>query len=294
MRVDDLARKAVVFVGSEIAGKFIPLGTGFLAGVRHQNTPLIFVVTADHVIDLIATDSIAVRMNRASGDAAIVKSDKQRVIRSSDRSDDLAVFPLPPTPNVYDHTSVLLDREDYKKILGEIWKPELGDEIVTAGLYTSQYGSTKNVPVVRIGHIAMLPDEPVLSHRGIVKAYLVEVKSIAGLSGSPVYINLPHIVVVNGRICIRDGSSLICIGVMLGYHLVASVDDQIFVPQTQGEEVTSEFSLDERNTGFAVVAPIEKLFDIMDRRDVQKIMDAEIEWRKNSEISPAAVPLKGT
>ena len=262
MRVDDQARKSVVFVGARDGNRFTLLGTGFLASVRYQTVPLIpliFVVTADHVVEQIAGDNIAVRLNRKSGD----------------------VF-----PDDCDHTSVLLDRSEFKAILDEIWAPGLGDEIVTAGLYTSHHGVTKNVPVVRIGHIAMLPDkdDPVLTQRGcFLPAYLVEVKSIAGLSGSPVSINLPLMRLVGGKPEFRDGSSLICIGIMLGYHLVASAKDQIVVPKMQGEEPQSEYSLDERNTGFAVVVPIEKLFDVMEASDTRKIMDAEIRRRRQSD-----------
>jgi hypothetical protein len=70
---------------------------------------------------------------------------------------------------------------------------------------------------------------------------------------------------------------------MLGYHLVASAKDQIVVPKMQGEEPQSEYSLDERNTGFAVVVPIEKLFDVMEASDTRKIMDAEIRRRRQSD-----------
>ena len=290
MRVDDQARKSVVFVGARHGDRFTPLGTGFLASVRYQTVPLIpliFVVTADHVVEQIAGDNIAVRLNRKSGDVFTVTLEKKNKLTALDKDADLAIFFLPtPIPDDCDHTSVLLDRSEFKAILDEIWAPGLGDEIVTAGLYTSHHGVTKNVPVVRIGHIAMLPDkdDPVLTQRGcFLPAYLVEVKSIAGLSGSPVSINLPLMRLVGGKPEFRDGSSLICIGMMLGYHLVASAEDQIVVPKMQGEEPQSEYSLDERNTGFAVVVPIEKLFDVMEASDTRKIMDAEIRRRRQSD-----------
>jgi hypothetical protein len=58
VRVDDQARKSVVFVGARDGDRFTPLGTGFLASVRYQTVPLIpliFVVTADHVVAQIAS-----------------------------------------------------------------------------------------------------------------------------------------------------------------------------------------------------------------------------------------------
>src|SRR5262249_33277136 len=138
----------------------------------------------------------------------------------------------------------------YEGIKREFWEPGPGDEIATIGLYTSHSGVSKNIPVVRIGHLAMMPDEPVLTQNGVyLKAYLVEVRSIAGLSGSPVFLNVPQIRVVDAKIEVRSGLGVIFIGMMLGYHVVASAEDQIVVQGTQGGEVESEIPVDERNTG---------------------------------------------
>jgi hypothetical protein len=58
------------------------------------------------------------------------------------------------------------------------------------GLFKSHYGEQRNIPIIRIGNIAALPEEPVQTHYcGPTDAYLVEVRSIAGLSGSPVFKN---------------------------------------------------------------------------------------------------------
>src|SRR5262249_41522483 len=144
---------------------------------------------------------------------------------------DLAILPLPRLDDSYRPGSILLNRAEFEAIKKDIWNPGLGDEVATIGLYTSQYGQAKNVPVVRIGHIAMLPDEPVASHRGYVKAYLIETRSIAGLSGSPVFVNLPLTRMnENGKIEVRDGVGVILIGISIGYHLVRSKEDQISVP----------------------------------------------------------------
>src|SRR5437764_1528196 len=100
----------------------------------------------------------------------------------------------------------------------------------------------------------MLPDEPVLTIRGYVKAYLVETRSIAGLSGSPVYLNLPETSIgPEGKLQVRGGAGVIFIGMMLGYHVVASAEDQISVPRyaaANGDSANAQGgpSLDERNT----------------------------------------------
>jgi len=200
----------------------------------------------------------------------------------------------------YDADFVLIDRADYNAIMQETWQPGLGDEVAVVGLYTSHHGLTKNIPIVRIGHIAMMPDEPVMSTRGEVQAYLVEVKSIVGLSGSPVYINIPPLRVINRKLEILDtndkGPGAICIDMMLGYHLVSSREDQIVVPDQQTgsqEEIKEKFSLDERNTGFGVVVPIERIFDIMESDAVKQAMDRALaKPQNNTRVRPASASFR--
>jgi len=123
----------------------------------------------------------------------------------------------------------------------------------------------------------MSPSIPLGCTRGFVKAYLVEVKSLMGLSGSPVYITIPSVHVKEGRIARFEGVNNIFIGMMLGYHLVASAEDQIIVPQMQQVDESGrkdEPSLDERNTGFGIVLPIEHLFEVMESEGMRKAMDS--------------------
>jgi hypothetical protein len=64
-----------------------------------------------------------------------------------------------------------------------------GDEVSITGLFAKIKGQSKNLPIVRIGNLAMVPHGPVVpSGVGNIEAYLVEVKSLGGISGSPVFI----------------------------------------------------------------------------------------------------------
>jgi len=145
------------------------------------------------------------------------------------------------------------------------WEHGVGDEVVTVGLYTSHYGVDKNIPVVRVGNIAALPDEPVLTSSGYVRAYLIETRSIAGLSGSPVFANLSAVRPRDDGVWVQPSyaGGVILLGVMLGYHVLQSAEDQILVPRNQqiadGPRLPSSTEIDERNTGFAVVVPTVEL-----------------------------------
>ncbi len=61
-----------------------------------------------------------------------------------------------------------------------------------AGLFTEHYGNQQNLPIVRSGIIAAMPTEPLEDTTTGLEyyAYLAEVRSIGGLSGSPVFVFL--------------------------------------------------------------------------------------------------------
>jgi hypothetical protein len=134
-----------------------------------------------------------------------------------------------------------------------------------------------------------------------LQAYLIETRSILGLSGSPVCITIPPTRVANGKLELLDtGTGAICIGMMLGYHLSASSEDEIVVPtmqqspksKAQENKKLDGLSLDERNTGFAVVLPIERLFDVMETDAMKKVMDQAIDKAKGR-VRPAGAPIVG-
>jgi hypothetical protein len=276
MRVNEKIRKSVVFVGHEPSGSFIPVGTGFLGCVEYpiknpgtgKYQQINFLVTADHLVDMIPADEISVRYNLPSpGGVSTIRVNKRYKVSHDDRACDIAMFNVPLHDNTHDQMFINLDRGIHEALHKQVWRAELGDEVSTIGLYSSHYGQTKNIPVVRTGNIAMMPDEPVLTNRGYVTAYLIETKSIVGLSGSPVFLNPPEVAVIDGQVKHLPNKELITLGMTVGYQLVASAEDQIIVPQMQGNDTRPEYSLDERNTGFAVVIPMERIFEIVEHED---------------------------
>jgi len=67
-----------------------------------------------------------------------------------------------------------------------------GDDIFMVGRFITFDGKQRNTPVVRFGQISMLPAEPVEVDGGRAQeeVFLVECRSIGGLSGSPVFVDL--------------------------------------------------------------------------------------------------------
>jgi hypothetical protein len=289
MRVDERILKTVVFIGKEAGGQFTPLGTAFVGVVQQETASIPVLVTAAHVIDdcFKASEAIFVRLNRNNGGAGTLPIVNHNLgFRHTDKGTDLAILPLPVDLSVFNCEGWSLSLDALiKRKAEDKWEHGVGDEVVTVGLYTSHYGVDKNIPVVRVGNIAALPDEPVLTRSGYVRAYLIETRSIAGLSGSPVFANLSAVRPRDHGIWVQPSyaGGVILLGVMLGYHVVQSAEDQISVPSNQqtadgpGGAPTSLAGMDERNTGFAVVVPIERAFDIVQGEQMKTALQDAIE-----------------
>lgn len=67
----------------------------------------------------------------------------------------------------------------------------LGDDLFMIGRFLNHDGKDKNVPVVRFGTIAMMPDEPILDNGRLQDSFLIEIRTIPGFSGSPVFVHIP-------------------------------------------------------------------------------------------------------
>ena len=272
MRLPDEILKSVAFLGIEgPEGNFVPYGTALVARYPYKGRSFPFLVTAAHVVHQIRGETVSIRMNRTDGSAGIIMGPKRLAIIHKDPAVDIALLSMPASSDIYDFRYFDISREGLERSRN-VWPYDIGDEISTVGLYTSHYGATKNLPVVRTGNIAMMPSEPVQTNAGYVRAYLVEARSLAGLSGSPVFANVPALTPSQKNqhaIEIRDQPLVSLIGIMLGYHVVSSAEDQIPAPDERP-------LLESRNTGLGVVAPIETVLDLLESDQATQRFNASI------------------
>jgi hypothetical protein len=301
LRVDEKVQKSVVFVGTETENGFLPCGTALLGLAIYEDMGHALAITARHVLDDITGDVISFRVNRQDGGASIVKTKKSLAIVFNKRAVDLAVLPIAIDSVVHDTYLIPLQSAAWQQQIEALGEPGLGDEVCVAGLYTTHYGHTRNIPIVRIGHIAAMPEEPVMTDRGFVVGYLIECHSIAGLSGSPVYWNVPQLRVINNEIHKLEHPTHLPLGILIGHHVIESKEDEIVVPQFQQSPETREYvaeqssPLVERRTGFALVLPIQFIFEIFESDKMKKILKNGVEEvRRRSGYRPAsaASPLK--
>ncbi len=149
----------------------------------------------------------------------------------------------------------------------------LGSDVAIVGLFRSHYGRERNVPIIRVGNIAALPGERVLtSVKTHVEAYLIEARSVAGLSGSPV------LAIAGTSWAIRSVAkrepapmSSALLGLMHGHFDVQDVNEDV-VTETANEATTGI------HTGIGVVIPTQKIVETIEhpkpakqRREVSKL-----------------------
>lgn len=271
MRLDDWIKRTVVFVGLKTSVGFLPFGTAFIIGVKGAVANFNFIVTARHVVDQISGDTIAVRVNRKDDGSDILVINKSDAFYSEDPSDDLAMFSIRWGYDVYDYKVYVATRDERRISLEQCDGIGIGDETATVGLYTSHHGMKKNIPIVRMGHISAIPEERIMSASGYVAGYLVEMISIGGLSGSPVFLNVPPVRVKDGALA--HGRNFVPIGILLGHHVIETTEDQIVVPRFQEPQGEADRSSSgkpfETSTGLCVVVPFDRVFDILEQDDLR-------------------------
>jgi len=176
--------KAEADSGSEFGG------SGFLAGyvspdghIRH-----LYAVTNAHVIK---DGFTVIALNTKAGERDVFEITKSSWIMHGE--DDVAVCPIEVSISHHDYNFVRADRflteaDIDKHYIGP------GDEVFMVGRLTGHQGTKKNLPIIRFGHLSMLPIEPLENPIRKQRAhFLVEVRSVSGFSGSPVIVfDLPY------------------------------------------------------------------------------------------------------
>lgn len=190
--------KNVCFLLSGDGKEFALEGTGFFIhrsfhkGVGHVPT---YLVTARHVIGGVREKkaSLYARINLKEGGFEDIRLDLEAFEVDLFSRVDAAILPL--------HGMVLADELSRFDIVpvpatetasSKISRIDAGVEIKISGLFSKHWGKDTITPVLRTGHLAMWPAQKLdFGHFGESDGYIVEVLSIGGLSGSPVFVKTP-------------------------------------------------------------------------------------------------------
>jgi hypothetical protein len=283
MLVPDHIRKTVLFIGIKEDGKFRPRATAFIVSGIELDMRLGFLVTADHVVAQLLGNrhDIWLRTNRKDGTAEelSIPSDAWWFSPEANRTDvAICQINFRDEDDVYaislngDKAMVATENVIREHHIG------VGEEVAIIGLFRSHHGHERNVPIVRIGNIAAMTEEPVKTKEyGYVDAYLIEARSVGGLSGSPVFVNMAPTRIVEGRTTFTKGSQFYLLGLMHGHFDIRNLNDDTVVEDAGGNI----------NTGIGVVIPVSKITDIIyEPERVKERRRLIIDQRRTSGVTP--------
>ena len=266
MVIPDEVRKCVVYLGID-DGRGAPpesiayKGTGFFVGVPARKVPgasFMFLVTAKHVADALSGKRFWVRANLKNGKSMNLQSvaNQRWFFHPTDKAADVALFPISLDQEAFDFTALpiamfLTEKMRLEKGIG------IGDSVFITGLFVYHRGFAKNIPILRTGNIAMIPDERIpTGNFGDMEAYLIEARSIGGLSGSPVFTlaRSPQEV------------TFVLMGLMHGHW---SVDSETVV-----DKISQDAGIKAGvNVGIAIVTPASKILDIFNGGELRAEME---------------------
>lgn len=261
MIVPDELRKCVAFVAMPMDnGDARLVGTAFFLGRAIEGTSRSFsyLVTAKHVIEGIRNKGVEkalVRLNLKSGESGWVETNvADWLYHPTDNSVDVAVLRA-GVPEHCDHILYPISLVVTPEIISKE-QIGLGTEVFLVGLFAHHSGLNKNIPIVRVGNISAMPEELVETQLGKIDAYLVEARSIGGLSGSPVFANLGLVRVHEGQLKFTSGGPIFyLLGLMHGHWDVGISElDEVVVDTTGAQRV---------NMGIGIVVPVAKIIEVI-------------------------------
>jgi len=269
-------------------------GSGFLVGVlsREQQFVHLYVVTNRHVVEDDA-------MGRSSRVVRLTSREEPTVIRSAPGSewvlseeDDLAVWYFGTQVWGGDnYACVPFDSLVQERARGDYF---VGAECVMLGRFITKDGKQRNLPTARFGNISMLPLEPYVDAKGASShAFLVETRSQAGYSGSPVFVyrRTGHVEVpIRPFEAYRQGTRMVPAPLMEMWNFqLLGIDRSHLANVTTVREQFENGRLSnephpklpdagvELGSGMLVVVPAWKLAELINREDVRNVREGPIE-----------------
>lgn len=249
-------------------------GSGFLVGIPMESIPgrtHVYAVTNRHVILPSAGNSPVVRMTSKRSRAVALSLSTDDWIMDEDLH-DLAISLLPADLSEYRYTCVSRklflsqDRIDEHEIGS-------GDEIYMIGRYVGHDNREVNRPVVRFGTIALMPETRVKDEWGLVQeSILVEMRSLPGFSGSPVFVYIPPLS-IRPRYYDKAKKTLELDARPFGPWLLgidySHLPIQSRIVDNGGKEHPEGWYA-QTNSGMAAVVPVKKLEQLLDSDAAKK------------------------
>jgi hypothetical protein len=286
VRVPDFVLKCVGFVGevdhrtsSGVEGELH--ATGFFLSVPCQRLRAshVYFVTAKHVAERLREREIYFLVNRMHGGTISIEATNKWWFHPTDPTADIALVQLDVNP-LADIMSVEVQQLATPQILAQM-DIGIGDEVFATGLFSHVPAVTRNIPIVRHGNIAMMPGEQIQTDLGFADVYLVEARSMGGLSGSPVFVRPT----VYAKLTSGLNRQVDFLGVGHGVTLLGLMHGHWDIRESELNKPS--FSQDRKhgvNLGIAIVVPAVKILETLNQQELVTLRKQQEETEEKSHV----------
>jgi hypothetical protein len=293
MRVPDQFLKCVAFIAEVVhedsTGQTLDhQATGFIATVPSavRGTSYPFFITARHSAKALVDRNIRIVINNRNGGVSSLEVMGGSWYPHPDESVDAVAIPCILSSSL-DVVSVNTGSFLTKDLIREK-KIGVGDEVFTVGLFSPAIGEKRNTPIVRYGNIAMIPEEPIQVESRFSEVYLIEARSLGGLSGSPVFVRQTLAIDFGNddhekqRSLCGSSSQCLLLGLVHGHWDVreADLNEPSFIHDRQRGV----------NLGVAVVVPSHKILEVLNQPSLVALREEfDSKLRRDCALGPDTV-----
>jgi len=273
VRISDYVLDSIGFICEtsirEVSGpKGDACATGFFVSVKSaiKGHRYLYFATAKHVAQDLRDRDIHILINkREGGTGELLACDRPTwYTHPSDDTCDVVVVPVIPNLDaVFNSVPMehMLTPDEIKELsIG------IGDEVYSVGLFAEVANTSRNIPILRHGNISMMPAEQLQTELGFADVYLVEARSIGGMSGSPVFVRPTGHLPFGLR---PDGTQETIMGLVDRTKLLGIIHGHWDVKET---DINSYSIIQDRkrgvNYGIAIVVPAIKLIETLNRPEL--------------------------
>jgi hypothetical protein len=264
MKIEPDMSKTIAFVCTKDKdGIIVPRGTAFFVGHSVRFKVQIYVVTAKHILEQIQFKNPSSKLVLTFNSEEKLEELEIPLEHWSRHPDDAGEY-VDVAIARFNSKSEQPDKPTFKNRWNvRCWMSESlitlggtqqalgpGLEVGLTGLFVHHKGTGRNTPIVRVGNIAAMPQENVKTSIGPVAALLVEVRSVGGLSGSPVFTILP-------------GGGVWLLGLVHGHF-----DQRTSDPDSALKD--ADLQQERINAGIAIVVPADKI-----RETLKPLIDSD-------------------
>jgi hypothetical protein len=293
MVIPDEIRKCVAYVGLNLPNGEVKIGgTAFVVrrNVTGTEVSFYYIITAAHSIKSIKNfkqfdGKVVLRVNTNDGESRDIETSvKDWYFHTNDDGVDVALLHQDSSFIKGLDVIAIPDTMFFNEDIRTQNDVGIGDEVFLTGLFLNHKGRTRNIPIVRMGNIVAMREEKVKTQLGFIDAYLVESRSVGGLSGSPVFVRFNKdrkyaetSIVISGNS--KQSSEYYFLGLMHGHFDLkppTTVEDSVFASAFEKERI---------NMGIAIVVPCEKILEVMDQTSIKDI-ESQIEKDATEDLLP--------